>query len=490
MNTKIFRIGHISPICLGRYLLHNLWMIVATAMIFHMATSLMLTWFYVPKYQATMTYSINSRTTGFASAGNLTSTREVASVMTELLGTDVMKEGIRNHDPRLANFSGTITATQVIDTNFIVVTATSDTPESAFLSLKALTVVFPELASFISNRNVLNIMRAPSVSSTPSNQVNVESSARTAAILGGIFIVALLCYMNIRSETIQTRTGARRLLDGPILASVSHEKKNHTARSLLRRTNRQVKVFSPTTSFPYVEQINTICTQLEHESAARQRKVFLFTGVGENEGKSTISSNVASALALKGHKVILLDCDLRNPSIHRFFGGNFSAITPLSKLLALPFSADDVEQSIVRHEQTGLHLLTSTHPDLRCTELLSGPTMGPVMEHMRSFDYVIIDSPPMGMFTDAEILADFSDATVLVVRQDYTAACDINDAIDSLNSCKASFLGCVLNDMRISLRSQYGYGSNYGKGSRYAYAGKYIYKGGKKNDSEKSTSEK
>ena len=486
MNAKIFRIGHISPICLGRHLLHNLWMIVMSAMVLHMAISLALTWFYVPKYQATMTYCVNSRTTGHPSVGNLASTREVASVLTQLLGTDVMNEGIRTHDPRLANFSGSITARRIGDTNFIVVTATSDTPESAFLSLKALTVVFPNLASFISNRNVLSIMRAPTVSSVPSNQVNIDNSARTGALLGIIFMVAVLCYINIRSETIQTRTGARRLLDGPILSSVTHERKNRTFKALLHRTNRQVHVFSPTTSFAYIEQINAIGTQLEHESAARHRKIFLFTGVGENEGKSTIAANVAAALSMKDYKVLLIDCDLRNPSIHRFFGGSHTNITPLNKLLSLPFSAEAIKKSIYKHDKTGLYILPSFQADLRCTELLSGPTMAPLIEYAQRYDFVIIDSPPTGMFTDAEIMADHADATVLVVRQDYTAACDINDAIDSLNGCNAAFLGCVLNDMRISLRSQYGYGSNYGKGSRYAYAGKYVYKG---KDNEKSKSD-
>lgn len=486
-QKRTFHISHVSLVCLARTMIRNCWMIIATALIFGMSVSLALTWFHVPQYRATMTYSVNSRTTSYTSAGNLTSTREVASVLTELLSTDVMNDSIREQDPRLENFDGHISATQVGETNFIVVTATADTPESAFLSLKALSKVFPTVANFISSRNVLNVMRNPSVSSYPSNQLDVERISQIAALLGAALMAVILCYISVKSETIQTRTGARQLLDAPILASVSHERKNRTLKSLLKRSNRQVQVFSPTTSFAYTEQISSICTQLEHEAAAHQHKIFLITGVGENEGKSTVAGNVAAALALKGHRVALVDCDLRKPAMHRFFGKVYNGSLPLNKMLALPYSSDNLKQCMVLHEQIGLYMLLATNSDLRSTELLSGHSMAPLLQQLRIFDYVIIDSPPMGMFPDAEILADMVDASLLVVRQDYTAACDVNDAIDTLNASRSTFLGCVLNDMMTTWRSQYGYGSKYGGSSKYGYGSKYSY-GSHSHESSKSGS--
>ena len=474
-QKRTFHISHISFVCLVRNLIKNFWMIIATALIFSMAMSLALTWFHVPRYCATMTYSINSRTTSYTSTGNLVSTREVASVLTELLSTDVMNDSIREHDPRLKNFQGTISANQVGESNFIIVTATADTPEKAFLSLKALSEVFPTLAAFISSRNVLNVMRNPTVSSVPANQMNVERISQIAALMGALLMAVILCYISIKSETIQTRTGARQLLDAPILASVGHERKNRTIKSILKRSNKQVQVFSPTTSFAYTEQISTICTQMEHEAAVHQHKIFMITGVGENEGKSTVSGNVAAALALKGHKVALVDCDLRKPAMHRFFGKVYNGSLPLNKLLALPYSTENVKQCMVLHEQIGLYMLLAINSDMRSAELLSGHSMAPLLQQLRIFDYVIVDTPPMGMFPDAEILADMVDASMLVVRQDYTAACDVNDAIDSLNAAKSAFMGCILNDMFTTLSSQYGYGSKYGKGSRYGHAGKYAY---------------
>lgn len=463
-KQKTIQWANISPICLLRTLCQNLWMIIATGIIFSIIVSLALTWLHSPKYTARMTYSVNSKTTSSISSGNLTSTREVAAMLTELLQTELIVDGIRESDPRLASFDGVITAWQVGDSNFIVVSATASTPESAFLALQALIDVFPTVADYISTRSVLNIIRNPAVSSIPSNQLNSTQLTRMAGFLGAALMIFTLCYLSIRAETIQTRTGARRMLDAPIIASICHERKNRTLKTFLKRSTKQVQVFSPATSFAYTEQIGAVCSQLEHEAAVRNRKVFLITGVGESEGKSTVAGNVAAALALKGHKVALMDCDLRKPAQNQFFSNQYNSPLPLNRMLARPYSRDNLLQCMVPHEQLGLYMLFGTSTDARSTELLSGSTMATVIQQLRVFDYVIIDTPPMGMFPDAEILADQVDGTMLVVRQDYTIACDVNDAIDRLRSSKSTFLGCVLNDMLLPFHrgAGYGYGHKYG----------------------------
>lgn len=480
-QQKTIQWSHISPLCMIRTLISNLWVIVATALVCAMAVTVVLAWFHPPKYTATMTYAVNSRTTSSVTAGNLTSTREVAAVLSELLETDLIVDGIRKSDPRLKTFDGEITAKQVGESNFVVVSATASTPEAAFLALDALVEVFPNVADYISARNVLNIMRNPAVSSTPSNQLNVASLSRTAAILGAVIMAVMLCYLTIHAETIQTRTGARRLLDAPIIASICHEQKNRTLKTFLGRTAKEVHVFSPTTSFAYTEQISAVCSQVEHEFAASNHKVFMITGVGESEGKSTVAGNVAAALALKGHKVALVDCDLRKPAQNHFFQNAYNSPMPLNKFLARPYSRENLLQCMVPHEQLGLYMLFPINADGRSSELLSGDTMVSLIQQLRVFDYVIIDTPPMGMFPDAEILADRVDASMLVVRQDYTAACDINDAIDTLRQCKASFMGCILNDMLMSAHRKYGYGGGrYGYGSKYNYGGQTRHSGKRK----------
>ena len=161
MKQTEFRMEFISPYCLARMVIHNLWMVIASALICGLAVSMLLTWTYEPQYKASMTYAVNSRTASSSSAGSLTATREVASVLSELLTTDLIYEGIRSSDPRLVAFDGSIIAKQVPESNFIEVSTTAKTPEQAFMALTALIDVFPNVAGFISGRSVLHVMKIP-----------------------------------------------------------------------------------------------------------------------------------------------------------------------------------------------------------------------------------------------------------------------------------------------------------------------------------------
>ena len=469
MKSNHFNFSDISVSCMLRMLLKNLWMIVAAALIFAMGTSLYLSWFHVPVYQATMTYAVTSRRASATTSGSLSATREIAAVLSPMMETEMVLESIRSYSPELADFDGSISASLVGDSNFFVVTSTAKTPEEAFLSLQALKIRFPDIAGYISSNGVVQVLRNPAVSTTPINRTDVNGNSIKIGLLGGAAMAVLLCWMSIRRETIQTSAGARHLLDSNILATIPRVRRKHRLFDRNSSKKENVQVFSPTATFQYTEQINTICAQLEFEANTNNRKLFLVSGVGESEGKSTIAGNVAAALAQMGKRVAIVDCDLRNPSLHRFFDEKYTPPLPLNEFLAAPFNRESLLQCMIRHEQLGLFMLLPLTPDRRCAELLTGATMQTLLHQLRVFDFVILDTPPMGYFADTESLMDQVDATMLVVRQDKTPACDINDAVDLLRRAKSQFLGCILNDMTASLTEGKRYGYGYGHYGHYGY---------------------
>ncbi len=480
-------LSYISPVCILRMLARNLWMVIAAALIFSMATAVYIENFRTPVYRASMTYAVTAKKGNVYSNANITSAKEVAAVVAELIETDVITDNLRKSSPDLADFSGKITASLVPESNFISVSAEDVSPEKAYVALTSLAEIFPSLSDYISDSSVVQIIRNPQISSSPVNTLNEKRLCLIAAALGAGVTVLLLCRMSVKRETVQTKAGARGLLDSPIIASVGHEKKKCGVSGLFSRSKQGLQVFNPTTSFAYTEQISKICSQLDHENAAHGLKVFLVAGVGENEGKSTIAANIASALAMSGKNTALIDADLRKPSMNLFFDGKYGGKLPLNRFLAGPFTKNNLFNCMERHDKLGLYMLFPLESDKRSTELLTGATMQTLLRQLRVLDYIIIDSPPMGLFPDAEALAESVDASLLVVRQDYTSSYDINDAIDTLKNSSSKFLGCVLNDMSERVHS-YGYG--YGK---YGYAiygyGKYGYGELRKTDKHGSSHE-
>lgn len=461
MDTEQYRLSDISPVCLVRMVVRNLWTVVVAALIFAMGSSLYLDWFHQPVYESSMTYVVTSRRSSYTSSNNLSATKSVASVMAELLNGNLMLGELKEASEELASFSGTIEARQVENTNLITITARAGTPEEAFRAMKELEEVFPTVSDLVSSSAVAQVVRKPTVTSFAVNQMNRLSLAVKAGALGALLMAALLCWINITRETIQTREGARHRLDAPVIATVFHEQKSRTLRQVLKRKKRGLQVFSPTISYAYAEQINVICSRLEQESASRNRKIFMVTGVGENEGKSTIAGNVAAMLAMKGKRVALVDADLRKPAMNKFFDGAYRSDLPLNRFLAQPYSRENFTRCMVKHGRLGLFMFFCENAAGNQLRLLTGDTMRQMLQQLRAFDYVIIDTPPMGLFADTHALADLVDATLMVVRQDYTSAWDLNEAADVLKAADSEFLGCVLNGM--SGESLAGYGYGYGE---------------------------
>ena len=468
-KNSSFRWSNVSLACILEMLFHNLWMLLCAALIFAMGTSLFFDFFHDDIYRASMTYAVTARESSKTSNTNIKAGSEVAAVFEELLETNVITQSIRNHSPALKGFSGKIVASQVAESNLITVYIEDTSAETAFLALDALKELFPDFSDYVSKNTVIQVIQNPSVATSPANKINENFYIIVAALAGACLMAAFLCWYDIRRETVQTSSGARHLLDAPIIATIGHERKYRTLRSYLRRDTKETQVFSPTTSYGYTEEINNICARLEHENASHGRKVFMVTGVGENEGKSTVAGNIAAMLAMKGKSVAIIDCDMRKPALNKFFGKVYTAALPLNKMLSEPFSRQTFLSCLQRHPKMKMYMMFPDKGDEDAAKLLTSSAMRHTIKQTKAFDFVIIDTPPMGYFTDAEALADMVDATMLVVRQDRTPAADINDASDTLRNSRSEFLGCILNDMIGPSGGGYGYGYGYGYGKRYGY---------------------
>lgn len=475
MNEKnVFHWADVEPRCVLRMVLRNCWMLVLAALIAGMGAKLVLDWLWTPEYTSTITYAVLSKSASATSRGNYNAANEVAIKYSSMLESNLMKDRI-NQALGVNVLPGTITATVEGETNLLQVTATSSSPRMAFEMVRAVDAHYPELGQHIDQNAVLHIMTNAQAPVMPSNLVNTQTTILLAAVLAGGAMMAALVWFSISRDTVQTQAGARHKLDGEILSVVPHEKRGKGGLS----RKEKLLLSSSMVSFYFQESFFRLRTAVEQapvSSTSKQGRVLLVTSVTEGEGKSTVASNLAMALAKKYRAVMLIDADLRNPTQIRLLGRKAMGKEGLDCLLqGTDLSENRVMQAAAYDEETNLVTLISETPCRTAAKLLASPNMAELLSVVRkTMDYVIIDSSPMGMFADGDMLADVADHTLLVVRQDVVSACDINDAIDAISQGKATFLGCVLNNMqtgsllgRISgYRYGYAYGYGYGKERR------------------------
>ena len=190
----------------------------------------------------------------------------------------------------------------------------------------------------------------------------------------------------------------------------------------------------------YNEQFRSLRTRVLQAGEHQQVRTIVLTSAGIGEGKTLTSLNLSWLLAqTEGVRCLLVDSDLRQPCATQYLG--IDVPVGLSEVLGGDVPLED---AIVRLEPAGLYLLPGGRARDDVAELLSGPTYARVLkEARRLFDYVVIDAPPLGIFTDASVLIDKADGALLVVRSGKTKYAIVDRVLDQLP--RERMLGVVLN---------------------------------------------
>ncbi|HCY74484.1 MAG TPA: hypothetical protein DHV28_01055 [Ignavibacteriales bacterium] len=206
---------------------------------------------------------------------------------------------------------------------------------------------------------------------------------------------------------------------------------------------------------PVSESFRVIKARIQQSSVDPDlSKIILVTSPAEGEGKSFVSANLAGSFALSNKKTLLIDCDLRRPTIHTKMGVDKKPglVDYLSRKVAL--------ETIIRSKTNTLSFITAGTNLSNPAELLESKAMKNFLQEVKDiFDVVIIDSAPIVAVIDSEILAKLVDGTILVISADKTENRLMKDAVDLIKRDKATFLGTVLNNFKY--KSGYGYYYKY-----------------------------
>jgi len=186
----------------------------------------------------------------------------------------------------------------------------------------------------------------------------------------------------------------------------------------------------------------------------KQLSTLMFTSAAPGEGKTTVASNVAVVFASQGKRVLLIDADMRNPSVHRLF--NFVNHRGLTNLLTE--NKTTIQDVVHRTTKKNLFVLTCGLIPPNPSELLASKRMDQLIENLKKhFDMIIFDLPPILAVTDAQVMANKTDGTVFVIRDGVAEKQSLYKAKELLEHVHANVIGVVYNDKKREENPAYQY---------------------------------
>ena len=243
-----------------------------------------------------------------------------------------------------------------------------------------------------------------------------------------------------------------------------NKKKNAGSRSI---ENEQKYLLTHKSDFFLREAYKTMRTNVTFALASEKPcSTIIVTSSMQSEGKSITATNLAISYAQQGKKVIIIDCDMRRPKLGRLIG--VSSPVGLSNTLLKP---ELISQAILHVEKLGIDAILAGDIPPNPSELLGSGKMSRLLDALKErYNYIILDTPPINMVTDAMVLSPKSDGVLFVVRANQSERGAVAHAVEQMEYAKARILGFVLNGVDME-NTAYG----YSKYKRYRRYGKYGY---------------
>ena len=394
---------------------------------------------YSPVYETFAVYRVSASRTGSIDMGTYgyymdsNAAKKLASTYPYVMSSDEGKAMLRE-SYGVSSLPSTVTCRA--EATMLILSSRASSAQRAYDGLHMAADVFPRAGVSILGSFTLEVFDEAPMPEAPTNPLNFTSSTIIWALAGfsaGLIFIAMIAFLR---KTVHNSEDLRELLNVPCLGLLPQVR--FKART---KGDRTILLTNPKLDESYIESIRSIRFQLNKELTSQKAKVIMISSTIPGEGKSTLSSNLALALAEQDQRVILVDCDLRKQSLKDLFGIK----TPTRGLVELIAEQDtDLEAALTPVPDSKLLLLSGDKIAEQPQNFLSSPRLHSIMSALRGYaDYVVVDTPPSGLLSDAASLSQWVDGLIYVIRQDYVPRSSVLDSAGMLNGMDIRFIGCV-----------------------------------------------
>ena len=404
---------------------------------------------YRAYYTASSTFTINIRqeqdnginasTSFFDNAA----AEQMAITFPHILTSGVLQRKVAN-ELGLEAMPGSISASVAENTNLLTLSVRDVDPERAYTTLQAVINNYPSVSEVIVGKINMNMLDETGVPTSPDNPKNLLRDGLKGAAIGVVLGLAWVAFVTLFRKTIRREEDCPRYVNQRCLGSVPYIRVKERS----RKVERHLNILQENIHSDFKEAIRIVRNKVERHAKENDLKRIIVTSALAEEGKSTIAVNLALSLAQEGKKVALVDCDLRNPSDAMILG-----VEPKKGLTDYLRKKVKFNECIYTPEMLGIKeklrflFIPGGTAVADGANLLGSDRMSQVVDLLsEKMDYVILDSAPVGLLTDASVLAQNADGAVFIVKKDFAKADHIINAMEHLAEGDISMIGCVLND--------------------------------------------
>ena len=477
----------------------KLWLILVAAVTGALATFLVTFFMITPKYESSAMFYVNNNSLSVGdasfsiSSSDITASKSLVDSYIVILQTRETLNDVMDYagvDYSYESIKKMLSASAVNSTEIFEVVVTSPDPFEAERIATAIAYILPKRISSIIEGTSAKVVDAAVVAAQPSSPSYVVNTL-TGFLIGFVMAVSVLILRELFDITIRSEEDIAQVCKHPILAAVpdmtAQTKGGYyysayaNASPSKAHTTKQPALVGSEINFAASEAYKLLRTKLQFSFAGENDcRIIGLSSALSGEGKSLSSVNLAHALSQLDKRVLLIDCDMRRPSLSTKLP--IQKTPGLSNYLAGQSKLDELFQYCgIQGDEEAYQVVAAGRNPPNPVELLSSPKMARMLERLRgSYDYIILDLPPVGEVSDALAVAKLTDGMLMVVRQNYCNRVAVNSLIRQFEFVGARILGIVYNctgeDGAGYGKKYYNrYGSKYNKYHKYSKYASYAY---------------
>ena len=433
------------------FIKEKLWIIMVVLFCSIITTIIYVNKIKKPIYKSSTTYVLisDSEDTGITTS-EVTLNEKLIATYTEIIKSrNIMQKVIENlnlQNETVKSLASHVSVEQISTSSMIRITVTYNDPEMAQKIVYRIGREFSKEIQKLYKMNNISMIDEPLIEQTPANSSNTKIIVviNGGGLIASLMIIFLLFYFD---NTVKTSEQIEEKTKLPVLGSVPLiSKKDEEGRDLIVHNNPKS---------PISEGIRTIRTNLQFSSMGKDVKKIMITSSMPSEGKSFTSANLAIAFAQDGHKVLIIDCDMRKGRLHKIF--KVSNSKGLSNVLI-----DDVQKNYKKYIKStkieNLSILPSGMTPPNPSELLNSDANKELIEILeKEYDYLIFDCVPLNGLPDSLIMSNLVNKVIVVCASKTTPTDLLKKTTASLKNVEADIAGIVINKAKETYDKYYGH---------------------------------